>query len=288
MRLIQVFAAGLVLSLLSACTVFDVIDRLVPHTGYGLEPGISYGTGVRRKLDVYRPAAQVKSRAVIVFLYGGGWRKGERRKYRFVGQMLASQGYLVVIPDYRLYPAVTFPGFVEDAAAAIGWVHREIAARGGDPGRIFIAGHSAGAHSAALLALDPIYLEKAGVPRKALAGWIGLSGPYAFDPSKFSSTRPIFATAHPPDSARPINFVRAGAPPALLVHGDQDWTVSDKNSIELARRLRDVGARVRYVSLADTGHGAVLLGLAEPLRGDTRLVDDITNFVNAPDGRIVP
>jgi acetyl esterase/lipase len=287
MRLIPVLTAGLVLSLLAACSVFEVIDRLVPETGYRLEAGIPYGAGTRQKLDVYRPAVRVKSKAVIVFLYGGRWRKGERRNYRFVGQMLASRGYLVVIPDYRLYPEVTFPGFVEDAAAAIAWVYREIATRGGDPGRIVVAGHSAGAHSAALVALDRTYLKRAGVPHSALAGWIGLAGPYAFDPLKFSNTRPIFATARPPASARPITFVHAGAPPALLIHGDQDWTVSDKNSVELARLLRKAGGKVRYVSVADTGHGGLLLGLAEPFGSGSQVVRQIIDFVESLAGRAV-
>ena len=242
--------------------MFDVIDRLVPDTGYWLDAGIPYGVGARRKLDVYRPATALKSGTPIIFLYGGSWRKGNRRSYRFICQMLTSRGYLVIIPDYRLYPEVTFPGFVEDAAASIGWVRREIATRGGDPSRIVVAGHSAGAHSAALLALDRTYLEKAGVPHGAIAGWVGLAGPYAFDPSRFSNTRPIFATAHPPAAARPISFAHAGAPPALLIHGEQDLTVSIRNSEELAKRLRDVGNQVRYVPVADTGHGGLLLGLA--------------------------
>jgi len=288
MRLIPVFAAGLALSLLAACSVLGVIDRLVPDSGYRLEEGIAYGAGARHKLDVYRPAGRLKSKTVIVFLYGGGWRAGERRGYRFVGQNLASRGYLVVIPDYRLYPEVSFPAFVEDAAAAVGWVHREIAARGGDPGRIIIAGHSAGAHSAALLALDRRYLKQAGVPHGAIAGWIGLAGPYVVDPADFSSTRAIFASARPPGAARPITFVRAGAPPALLIHGDHDWTVGIENSEELARRLRAVGAKVRYVPVADTGHGGLLLGLAEPFGSDSPVVRDITDFIGTLDSGTLP
>ena len=100
------------------------------------------------------------------------------------------------------------------------------------------------------------------MPHGAIAGWVGLAGPHAFDPSRFSNTRPIFATAHPPAAARPISFAHAGAPPALLIHGEQDLTVSIRNSEELAKRLRDVGNQVRYVPVADTGHGGLLLGLA--------------------------
>jgi acetyl esterase/lipase len=282
-----VFATGLILLLLSACSPLRVIDRIVPDTGYRLDANIPYGSEPRQKLDIYRPAARLKSRTVIVFLYGGGWRRGDRAGYRFVGQALASRGYLVVIPDYRLYPYVTFPTFVEDAAAAVGWVHREITKHGGDPGRIVVAGHSAGAHSAALLALDRKYLKRAGVPHSTLAGWIGLSGPYVFDPSKIFRTRPVFKTAQPPAAARPITFAHNGGPPALLIHGEQDWTVRDRNSMELARQLRSAGGTVRYVPMVDTGHGAILLGLAEPFRYGSPLLGHITDFVESLDRRSV-
>ena len=281
------FTAGLALTLATACSPLTVIDRFVPETGYEREADIPYGAEPRQKLDVYQPVAGRRSQAVIVFLYGGSWRKGDRKSYRFVGQMLASQGYLVVIPDYRLYPEVTFPGFVEDSASALAWVHRNIASRGGDPEKIVVIGHSAGAHNAALLALDRRYLKNAGVPYGSLAGWVGISGPYAFDPRKFSRIRPIFATAQPPESARPITLVGAGAPPAMLIHGEQDWTVSITNSIELTKRLQAVGGTVHYKALPDTGHTDILLGLAEPFKSDSPLVAHIANFVGTLDGKAV-
>lgn len=281
MQIGKIAAAGILGTVLSACSPLGAIDRLVPDTGYQREAGLAYGPDARQKLDVYRPAGALKSKAAIVFLYGGSWRKGDRDKYRFVGQLLASQGYLVVIPDYRLYPTVRFPSFVEDAAAAVGWVHREIAARGGDPNRIVVAGHSAGAHSAALIALDPSYLKAAHVPREALAGLIGLSGPYGFDPATIKSTRPIFAPAVPPGAARPITFAGANAPPTLLIHGDQDWTVSPRNSVELTQRLSDAGGKVTYVPVADTGHAGIILGLAQPFHAGGPVLRLVTDFVDS-------
>ena len=159
MRLLPILATGLVLSLLSACSPLKAIDKFVPKSGYKLKADVPYGSGSRQKLDIYLPASQLKSEAVIVFLYGGSWRKGSKRDYRFVGQMLASQGYAVVIPDYRLFPEVIFPAFVEDAAAAISWVYKNRVGPGEPSNKIVLMGHSAGAHSAALLALDKTYLE---------------------------------------------------------------------------------------------------------------------------------
>lgn len=284
-RLINTPIAGCLLLTLAACSPMALIDRLIPETGYEREQGISYGEAPRQKLDIYRPANGLKSRTVIVFLYGGAWKSGHRGGYRFVGQTFAARGYVTVIPDYRLFPEVRFPRFVEDAADAIAWVRREIATRGGDPDRIVIMGHSAGAHSAALLALDRTYFDKVGVPQDAVVGWVGLAGPYAFDPFEYNSTRPIFETASEPDATRPIKNVRAGAAPALLLHGFNDLRVNIRNSIELSKRLREAGIRTRFVTLEDTGHSGVLLGLAKPFMGDNEVIDPIIKFIESLDNR---
>jgi acetyl esterase/lipase len=92
---------------------------------------------------------------VIVFFYGGGWHAGERGDYGFAAAAFAAQGFIAVIPDYRLVPEVRYPEFLEDGALALHWVVAHIAEYGGDPGKICVAGHSAGAYIAAMLALDP-------------------------------------------------------------------------------------------------------------------------------------
>lgn len=282
-RIAPFIVTALSILTLSACSPIALLDRLVPETGYERETGIAYGADPRQQLDVYRPANGLKSKTAIVFLYGGSWKSGARQQYRFVGQTLASKGYLTVIPDYRLYPAVRFPKFVDDAAAAIAWVHREIERYGGNPDRIVIAGHSAGAHSAALLVLDNHYLKSVGVPERAIVGWIGLAGPYAFDPLKTASTKAVFENAPNPDATRPIKNVRPGAPPTLLIHGFNDFTVDIRNSLELAKSLRAQGVRTNFVTLEDTGHSGILLGLAKPFLADTQVVKPITEFIESLD-----
>lgn len=272
-------------SLTAACSPLVLLDPLVPDSGYTRTEGIPYGPGARQKLDVYRPKAALKSTAVIVFLYGGSWKSGSRQHYRFVGQSLASAGYVVVIPDYRLYPEVRFPRFVEDAAEAIAWVHRAFPKREGHSAKIVLAGHSAGAHIAALLALDPSFLNKSGVPESSIAGLVGLAGPYGFDPLQYSSIRPIFETAQDPDTARPITFARAGAPPTLLMHGLEDWTVGERNSSELAQRLRNEGASVRYIPLEKVGHRGILLALSSPFRNYAPVMETIVEFIEGVDRR---
>jgi len=153
---------------LPGCTKFDVLNATVPPLGYCRTSGLAYGESPRQKLDVYEPSQKLDRAApVVVFFYGGSWQFGERRNYRFVGQALADHGIVAVLPDYRLYPEVTFPGFVEDGAKAVRWTHDNIARFGGDPSRVFLMGHSAGAHIATLLALDEHYLKDVGLMLEA-------------------------------------------------------------------------------------------------------------------------
>jgi acetyl esterase/lipase len=257
-----------------------LVDGLVASSGYAVDECIPYGPEARHRLDVYSPTGGLRSKAVVLFLYGGGWKSGGRGHYRFVGQALASRGVHVVIPDYRLYPEVRFPCFVEDVARAICWVNREMPRLVGDPARIVVAGHSAGAHIAALIALDPTYLDAAEVELTTIAGWIGLAGPYAFDPAKNASTRAIFATAKNPDDARPISFVRPDAPPALLLHGTDDAAVSPRNSVQLARDLRIEETQVRYLPLADVGHIGILLALARPFERRAPVIASVMSFLD--------
>ena len=275
--LMLVIAAGS--AILSACSPLKAVNLVAPSDGTERSDGLSYGPGSRHKLDVYRPREPDAAGTVVVFLYGGAWKSGARGDYRFAAEAFASRGYVTVVPDYRLYPEVRFPVFVEDAARALGWVRDNIAEHGGDPGRIVLVGHSAGAHSAALLALDRRYLDAAGVLRGAILGVVGLAGPYGFDPTTYPTTKKIFATAVRAEDARPLAFARAGAPPMLLMHGLDDSTVEPRNSKQLAKALRAEGVRARYLPLADVGHAGVLLALASPFEGLAPVVPEAVDFI---------
>ncbi len=266
---------------LQACSPLSLVNVLVPADSYRSQTDIAYGSDPRQKLDIYRPAGGRPSKAVIVFLYGGSWKSGERADYRFVGEAFASRGYTVVIPDYRLYPEVRFPVFVEDAAKAVAWVSRNGIADEDDPKPIVLMGHSAGAHIAALLALDQSYLDAAGAPGHLIDGWVGLAGPYAFDPSEYPNTRPIFATASDPDQTRPTRFATEAAPPTLLLHGTEDETVFPKNSQDLARKLQGLGVDARYGALPDVGHTGILLALARPFQDPALVLEPTEAFIDS-------
>lgn len=191
------------------------INFLVPRAGYRKQTGIGYGSLERQKLDVYNSKGEVQNLPVVVFFYGGSFQSGRRQDYRFVGEALTARGFIAVIPDYRVYPEGKFPIFIEDGAAAVSWVRNDINRFGGDPSRLFLMGHSAGAYIASMLALNPSYLAQVGLSSDDLRGFIGLAGPYDFLPLNKPKLVEIFG-AYNTVETQPINFVNASAPPALL------------------------------------------------------------------------
>lgn len=271
----------LLLGILSGCSGLASLNAVLLDQDYPIVSGIAYGSHARQKLDIHMPTGPKDgaARPVILFFYGGAWKNGDRDDYRFVGEALVRRGYIVVVPDYRLYPEVRFPAFVEDGAKAAAWVRGNIAAKGGDPDRIYLAGHSAGAHLAALLAYDRRYLEADTVPQAAIAGLIGLAGPYAFDPAAYRSTRPVFASAGQIEDTQPIRFVTSEAPPALLLHGEADGTVLPVNARELAETLEENGVPVRLVTYPETGHIALLLAFYPALAGNIDLPAEIGRMI---------
>lgn len=231
-------------------------------------------------LDVYRPEARTEGPApVIVFLYGGSWRRGDRTSYRFVGRQLARQSVVAIVADYRAAPRAVFPGFVEDAASAVAWARRHAAEHGGDPARVFLAGHSAGAQIAALIGTDARYLAAHGLTPRDLAGVIGLSGPYDFGIEGYED---VFGPPAQWPRTQPVNFADGDEPPFLLIHGTADSVVEPVDSRILAERLRAAGSRAELVWLPDTGHLAPLAALRVPDR-QPGMFRAIRAFVGLPE-----
>ena len=137
---------------------------------------IPYGALQRQTLDIYLPKDR-KPRAVIVFIYGGGWTSGDKNKYQLLALAFTGRGYAVVVPDYRTFPSGRFPDFVEDAALAIKWVQDNRARFHNAP--MFLMGHSAGAHIGALLTLDARYLQAHGNQPSVIRGFIGVISSHA-------------------------------------------------------------------------------------------------------------
>jgi acetyl esterase/lipase len=271
--------------LLTACSSLSFgIANLPAHFARShREAGVSFGPAGWQKLDVYRPAHAATPVPVIVFWYGGSWTQGTRADYRFVGAALAGLGYVVVIPDYRLYPQVRFPTFLDDAAQAVAWVERQAANYGGDPHRIVLLGHSAGAHMAAMLALNPVYLRGAGADPGDIRGLIGLSGPYELTPND-ATLNAIFAAPYTPYDWQVLPYVSAAAPPALLIHGGADEVVWPRNSEQLAAALRARGVPVTLKIYPGRGHAATVAALSWVLRWRSPTLKDIGAFMQTLPG----
>ncbi len=272
--------AALPLAVLTgACSKADIVNALVPSDGYDRIEGLAYGPGERHRLDVYRPVGEGPF-PVVVFFYGGGWDSGARGDYLFVGQRLAAAGYLAVIPDYRLYPDVVFPGFLEDCAQAIAWTGQHAPEFGGDPDRLALMGHSAGAYNAMMLTLDEAFLETAGWPASRLSGVIGLAGPYDFRPFDSDLLQGVFGGWPDADATQPISFARGDAPPLLLATGEDDTTVLPANSERLSRAMAQAGGEASLVRYPDMGHIGIVAALAQPVPGSDAVFTDILAFLD--------
>lgn len=245
-----------------------------------LARAIAYGGHPRQKLDICRPAGAVAA-PVVVFFYGGAWRSGSKELYRYVAKALARRGYVAVVPDYRVYPQARYPDFLEDAALAVRWVKDNVGGFGGDPGKMFLQGHSAGAHIAAMLAIDARWLAKVGLaPGRDIAGLIGLSGPYDYLPLRDETLKAIFGGADRLET-QPIHHVAPGVPPALLMTGGRDRLVEAGNSVRLAARLTAAGNVATVKIYRRAGHYLVAAAMAPLLRLLVPVLRDADVFIAA-------
>jgi acetyl esterase/lipase len=259
-----------------------MLNALTPDSTFDKTEGIAYGDDPRQKLDVYVPRHPLENAPVVVFFYGGSWNSGSRSDYSFVGEALASRGVVAVLADYRLYPQVRYPLFLEDGAKAVAWTHDHIHRFSGDPQRLYLMGHSSGAYNVAMLALDPGLLGAVGMSPHDLRGWIGLAGPYDFLPIQNPDVRPVFFWPDSPPQSQPINHVSRGAPPALLMASrDDDLVNPTRNTGGLARKLRQAGVPVQDFYFARTGHATLVATLSRPMRGLAPVLDEVSAFIRA-------
>ena len=281
-KILQAFTLALT-AFLAACAPIKVLNALTPSSTFTKTSAIAYGTDPRQKLDIYRPAPAISNAPVVVFFYGGSWNSGSKDDYGFVGEALASRGIVVVIADYRLYPQVRYPAFVQDGAQAVVWTHQHIAEYGADPKQLYVMGHSSGAYNASMLALDARWLNEAGLSPSILKGWIGLAGPYDFLPIENKDVRPVFFFPDSPPDSQPINHVSAAAPPSLLIASTDDKLVNPvRNTAGLAGKLRAAGVPVEVVYFGRTNHQTLIGAMSKPLRWLAPVVDTVVVFIERP------
>jgi acetyl esterase/lipase len=269
---------------LPGCTAvsFGVANLPSYFSGIGRTAGVAFGADPRQRLDIYRPRAPAGPKPVIVFWYGGSWDNGARQNYRFVGVALAQLGYLTVLPDYRVYPQVRFPQFLDDGAQAVVWVQQHAADYGGNPNRVVLMGHSAGAYMAAMLALNRSYLDQAGADPDRIVGLIGLSGPYRLTPNT-PQLNDIFRAPLTPHDWQVLPYASSRAPPTLLLHGRADKLVWVSNTEALAAALREDGVPVDTKIYDKHDHIDMLAALSLPGRARAPVLRDIAQFLRTLD-----
>ena len=275
--------AGLCLLVLGGCTdaSLTALNTVARLGDYRQVSDLSYGPEALQQLDIYLPDEMGEQPpATVVFFYGGCWggcKTWPKEYYRFVGEALTAQGFVAVLADYRLHPQVKFPQIISDAGLAVTWVARNIGEYGGDPERIVLMGHSAGAHLAAMLTINENYLP-ADVYGQ-LSGFVGLAGPYDFLPLTKPYQKAVFGPAPNYPASQPILFVDGSEPPLLLLYGDGDTVVKPHNLENLAAKVRNLDGRVVTRRYANVDHSSIVAALASPLRDDYAIMDDITQFI---------
>lgn len=284
MKKAKLLSLSLIYLFISSCTkiqLFAVNTAARLNAHYILHKDLIYGIKDRQRLNVFSLKNSSEPKPVVVFFYGGSWIQGDKDMYRFMGEALSSLDMVVVIADYRLYPQVKFPEFVMDGAETLAWVKENISQYGGDPDQVFVMGHSAGAHIAALLSFDRKYLKDVGLPNDYIKGFIGLSGPYDFLPFTSEVNKKIFAPEENYQLSQPIHFVDGKDPRALLIHGRNDRTVGIHNSRNLSQKILKNGGSVETKFYDKLSHTAILGKFTKLLRGKGEILEVIGAFVKS-------
>lgn len=268
----------LCLFLFGGCTARQVINTLTPPMGYRVFRNITFDRRHNLRLDIYVPDGAVRA-PVVVFFYSRRWERGTKSDVIFVGQALSAKGFVVVIPNCRHYPGVRYGQILSDSAQAVTWTHRFVKAYAGSAKKLVVMGFDSGAYNAAMLALDPHWMQKAGGKVDWIRGMIGLSGPYNLLPIMAPDLRAIFAPASRYPLTQPTSWVNGDNPPLLLVASRADRVVSIKNTNELFYRVEAAHGPVEKVIYRDLSHDMTLDVLSAPLRGRADILANIAAFV---------
>ena len=284
MKFLYALAALLIIGGLAyQFAALEIFNAVMPKDAGSrlIKSNVPFGTDDRQKLDIYGPSQGEGPWPVIVFYYGGSWNSGNRQSYAFAGRALAAEGFLVIVPDYRLHPQDPFPRFIVDTAAALDWAIGSAGVYGGDQRNVFAVGHSAGAYNLALAVLDKSYLAELGTDVSALRGIATLSGPFDFLPLDTKVSIDTFGMVPDLATTQPVNYARADAPPFLLLHGSADTTVRQRNAQSLYEKLKAAGADVTLKIYPGIGHVGMMTAFAKPLRSSVSSLADVVAFFKA-------
>jgi acetyl esterase/lipase len=279
-KLTHLFLIFLLSSLLTSCVSsgLKVINSLAKSKNFESYQNVPYADKEYNNLNLYTPKNK-EVKATIIFFYGGCWGHCStlnKDNYIFVVDTLIQQGYAVVVPDYRKYPKVKFTEIINDAKAATLWTLQHLTDYGVENKNVFLMGHSAGAHMAAMLADDERFL---GEDLNKITGFIGLAGPYDFYPFTAQYMYELFPPENDYFNALPINFINGNEPPHLLLQGKTDNSVYIHNSVNLGEKLNQHSNEHKVILYEKMSHAKILLGLSRPLRNRLTVLNDINDFI---------
>ncbi|TAM12625.1 MAG: alpha/beta hydrolase [Nevskiaceae bacterium] len=240
---------------------------------------VVYDPALGLTLDVYAPRRATNA-PLVVFFGGERWARGDKADYGFVGEALASQGFVAVVANYRFYPPATYKQFLGDCARAVVWAQRNAAKYGASANKTFVMGYSAGAYNAAMLALDPEFMKAAGGNRNSLAGMIGISGPYNFLPITAPDLRTIFWPPSDFNKTQPAYWVRSDNPPMLLLASRANQVANAADTQALFAAVKAAGGTVEEVMYDNLSHRDTLTVLATGAQTRADEMKNIVSFVN--------
>lgn len=288
MLLLTLFLAGC-----STSSMLNGYNKLSRPANMERQIDLAYADGQRQKMDVYSAKNSVDGKhpaRTIFFVYGGSWKSGEKEYYEFVASSLVRQGHTVVIPNYRLFPEVRYPAFVDDVAMAIASYEQQVLSDNQEVSEIVLMGHSAGAYTVGLLATNPEFFEKAGVTSRVI-GLIAVSGPHDLPLDDPDVVKP-FSTVKDPDRANPVRLVQNSVQcsdgenctstldfSTLLLHAPKDKRVFFYHSERFRDALTSAGMEVK-LARASGGHVKLMLALARPLGFLNNTREEILGFLN--------
>jgi acetyl esterase/lipase len=258
--------APLLAAVLLARPAWAAQEAKVPKTGGNFEVAvhkdIPYVEGKdvdeRQKLDLYVPKG-TKDYPTLFFVHGGGWTRGSRSGFDRIGRTFARNGVAFVSSGYRLSPTVKHPAHIQDVAKGFAWTVANIGKYGGNPGAIFVSGHSAGGHLAALLATDDDYLKAEKLSLSNIKGAIPVSGVFVVSPRN----KDVFGDdAEVCKKASPQNHVREGLPPFLILYADSELGAIGKQAEAFAPALKEQKVEATIVVGKDRNHGTIMMKMA--------------------------
>jgi len=276
MKLRTGLMATALVTLISAvsCAPVKILNTITPSGSFEKAKNISYGPLDRQKLDIYRAEKPRAASPVLVFIHGGSWTDGSKDIYKFLAQGFTSEGFDVVVPNYRLYPEAVYPQMIEDSAKAVEYAVKQFPDR-----KIVVIGHSAGAYNTLMLTLNPDYLQNAGGSVcQDISGVVSLSGPTGIIPLKEEPYISIFPDRFTGTDA-PLNNVNGPTPPFYLAHGSDDKTVYPQNSQALAEKIQKRGGVVTVKIYDGKNHTDMVKDLSNLFDGSSTLKADIIQFV---------